>query len=225
MRKIIIALFFCLIVAFCPINDAFAINRTLLISEVLATPQSEVKIQLSITNASQLANADILLTYDQSILDLKNVRANSLFPNLNLTYNSDPPDKISIKITAKPPILNGAGPLVDMIFTIKPNSPIGAEALIQFKEANVYDADKQPIEINLQDGGVKLIESCVKGDVYKDGKIDSRDAILTLQISAGIIAPTPYQVCAADVNGDGTITAKDASKILRIAVELDPPIE
>jgi len=225
MRKIIIALFFCLIVAFFPINAVFAVNRILLISEVLATPQSEVKIQLSITDASQLASAEIMLTYDQSILDLKSAKANSLFPNLNFTYNANLPGEISMKMTAKPPILNGAGPLIDVIFAVKPNAPIGAEALIQFKEVNVYDADKQPIEANLRDGWVKIIESCVKGDVYKDGKIDAKDAILVLQISAGIVPPTPYQVCAADINGDGVITAKDAIRILRIAAELDPPIK
>jgi hypothetical protein len=62
---------------------------------------------------------------------------------------------------------------------------------------------------------------CVEGDVNGDGEIRSNDAMLVLQIAAGLMEPTAYQECAADVNGDSKVRSNDAMIILRTAAGLD----
>jgi len=62
-----------------------------------------------------------------------------------------------------------------------------------------------------------------KGDLNNDGEINSDDAILVLNIAAGLIEPTEDQKWAADMNGDGRIRSNDAILILREAAGLAAP--
>ena len=61
------------------------------------------------------------------------------------------------------------------------------------------------------------------GDSLCDGVIDSIDALVILQYSAGLIASKP---CAdnADVNGDGSADALDATLILQFVAGLLPKL-
>jgi len=63
----------------------------------------------------------------------------------------------------------------------------------------------------------------VKGDINNDGKVNSGDAILALQISANLLIPTDNQRVAADMNNDGKIGADDAILIIRKSVGLAAP--
>lgn len=60
----------------------------------------------------------------------------------------------------------------------------------------------------------------VLGDVDTDGKINSSDALLTLQKSVDMVELTSLQILAADVNGDGNINSSDALEILQYSVQL-----
>ena len=65
---------------------------------------------------------------------------------------------------------------------------------------------------------------CIKGDVNDDGEVKSNDAIICLQIAAGIIEPIDdRQFCAADMNCDGEIKSNDAILILKKAAGIPVP--
>lgn len=53
-----------------------------------------------------------------------------------------------------------------------------------------------------------------------DGKVDIKDATLSLQIAVGNINPTDQQKVAGDVNHDGKLDLKDTTLILKKAVGL-----
>ncbi len=62
----------------------------------------------------------------------------------------------------------------------------------------------------------------VRGDVDKNGKIDTDDARITLRAAAGLCVLEGKEVlAAADVLGDGTTGINDARKILRVAAKLE----
>ncbi len=61
------------------------------------------------------------------------------------------------------------------------------------------------------------------GDVNDDRQINAADAILVLQIAAGLVEPTESQRLAADMDGNGEIRANDAIIVLRKVVGLAAP--
>ena len=60
----------------------------------------------------------------------------------------------------------------------------------------------------------------IKGDVNKDGRIDSVDASLVLNYNVQDKALTAEQIVIADVNEDGRVNSKDSSLILQMNVGL-----
>lgn len=72
------------------------------------------------------------------------------------------------------------------------------------------------------------------GDVNGDGKVDLSDAVLTAKMAVGLVKPNADQLRAADVSpvpgenrpiGDGVVTVRDATRILRYVVGLIPEAE
>lgn len=64
----------------------------------------------------------------------------------------------------------------------------------------------------------KVNSTSKKGDVNKDGSINSLDALLVLQHSVGIITLDSEKQALADVNKDKNINSLDALKILQYSV-------
>lgn len=197
------------------------IERRLTISDVISSPGKETVVNISMTDAGGVAGADIIIVYDKDLLSLKNVATTFLSEGMKLIFDEKVPGELALSIKGKE-ILNGAGPFIQITFTVSNKAPSNIDASIIFKEANVYDSRLKEIPMSLQDGRVRIIGGCLKGDADNDGVVSAKDAIIVLRISAGLKAPTPYEVCACDVNSDGAIRANDAIMVLRIAVGLEP---
>ena len=94
---------------------------------------------------------------------------------------------------------------------------IGTSATVVNNTSSIYSAPV--IKIDLQPDDAPIL----KGDVNFDGKITAVDASLVLteigNIAAGEPTFSPEQFEAADMDDDGMLTAKDASKILQIYAE------
>lgn len=59
------------------------------------------------------------------------------------------------------------------------------------------------------------------GDVNGDGKINAKDARITLRVAARLESINEMQKMAADINNDGAVTLADARILLRIYAKLD----
>ena len=64
-----------------------------------------------------------------------------------------------------------------------------------------------------------FLASFYPGDVNGDASVDLQDAILSIQIAAGIIPASPIYL-QADVNADGKIGLEEAFYALQTAAEL-----
>lgn len=100
---------------------------------------------------------------------------------------------------------------------------IGSEAFhncTSLKKISFKGTQAQWNSIEIDDYNSALLSvpvSFAKGDVNSDGKINSTDALLVLQISTGLIKLTSAQIKEADVNGDSKVNSTDALEILRIS--------
>ena len=73
---------------------------------------------------------------------------------------------------------------------------------------------------NVQSDGHISVKFRLRGDVDGDGRVNAKDAILTLRIAAGLITPDERQRKAADMSGDGVVKSNDAILVLRVAAGL-----
>ena len=200
---------------------------TLTIADVVAAPGQTFVVSMFINDATGLTGGDFVLNYDNSVLEFSNKASIAPdFKALNLAFKASSVGKIgeiTISIASATGMKSGSGKLIDFTFKPSASALVGKETQIEFKKAEIYDVSLKTIPIKTQTGKVKIGYTCVLGDVNADGKIDSRDVILTLRFAAQIIEPTPEEKCAADATGDGFIKSNDAIKILRLAVGLAAP--
>jgi formylglycine-generating enzyme required for sulfatase activity len=205
-----------------------AMDAPLLIMKVTsseASPGFQTTIQLSITDASGVASGDIMLKYDPNILTVSDVKGTPLVSGMAVTPNINVAGQIKIAMAGANAIPSGSGSLLDITFTVNSKATVGTETTIQLVDTSLYDELGKVIPMNFENGTIKIIQPCIKGDVNNDGNIKSNDATLILRIAAGLLEPNDYQKCAADVNGDGKIRSNDATIVLRKAAGLEAPVK
>ena len=86
-----------------------------------------------------------------------------------------------------------------------------AGEVLQYSDEQVFDCSNAVLNFKVSTGA-KL------GDVNKDSKINSSDALMILQNSVGLINLTKEQFSLADVTKDSNVNSSDALKILQYAV-------
>lgn len=83
--------------------------------------------------------------------------------------------------------------------------------MLMYSDDQKFDCSKATLKF-------KINSSTTLGDVNKDGKINSADALLVLQSSVGSINLDSEKKTLADVNRDGKVNSADALKILQFSV-------
>ena len=199
------------------------VGRVLSITSAEAAPGTSVTVHISITDATDMAGGDMTVKYDSSMITVDDVRTTDLVSGLSPTVNEGITGKIVIGMASMTGISSGSGALIDIDLTVNANAQIGTQTTLSFEEADIYNELGDVIPISLEDGVVKITEPGIKGDVNRDGKVRSNDAILTLRIATGQMTPTDYQQWAADMNGDGRVKSNDVILILRKATGLSTP--
>jgi len=205
------------------INKLIRTLKTISIASTEALPGSQFTTQLNINDATDISSGDITIKYDSNILSVSDIKSTPLTSNMNLTSNIGVSGQIKIAMAGAKAIPSGSGSLIDISFTVNSKANIGTETMIKLVDTSLYDELGNVIPMNFENGTIKIIQQCIKGDVNNDGNIKSNDATIILRIAAGLLEPNDYQKCAADVNGDGKIRSNDAMIVLRKAAGLEAP--
>lgn len=174
-----------------------------------STPDSEMQLPIRISDAENIGNMDITLTYDDSILSALALTTGAITSNSLFMHNIEP-GIINISLVDSDGI-NGDGSIAIITFEVIGDegdiSPLILSALANDRDAAVINMEIMNAYFSVED------EESLKGDVNGDGKITSADALLALQMAVGLIE----EDLVADMNNDGKVTSLDAAMILDIA--------
>ncbi|MDZ7339377.1 MAG: cohesin domain-containing protein [candidate division KSB1 bacterium] len=100
----------------------------------------------------------------------------------------------------------GNGPILQLKYTIKPNTPLGTSSNLVLSNVSISDANNQQVVPDLNNG----IFSYVKvGDLNGNGAVTKADLAIMADIVLGKTAPTPAQMLSGDVDHDGDIDLFD----------------
>ncbi len=203
-------------------SDALA-KMVLSIDSIEIQPGLQASVGLNMLDAPEVAGADIGIEYDASLITVTDVELTELASRLSALINTDTPGRIDIAM-AGVNVISGSGRLFDIKLIVDADAQVGTESVLSFVDSVVYDKSADVIPVEFRDGIVTIIGiEGIKGDVNKDGRVRSNDAILALNIATGSLEPTEYQEWAADMNGDGRVRSNDAILILREAAGLTAP--
>jgi hypothetical protein len=181
------------------------IGTTLIFESARAPHGSSVQIPITIKNAEEIGNMDLVLIYDPSVLTATDVIKGSLTQGSMFQSNIvDGTIRIAFVDTDG---ISGNGSVAYITFDVV--RELSTPLMIGSVRAN--DIDGEEVSITTINGVLTMGE--IKGDCNRDGEITAVDATMALQMSVGLLEVD----LVGDMNEDGEVTSSDAAEILRIA--------
>lgn len=168
-------------------------------------------------DVDQLAGMDLTFSWDPAVGSVYAVDLAPVSEGWSMEFNATP-GVVRVSMASLAPISTPqvATPLLSLRYQL--SSTTGSTP-ITITSVRAFDLSRRSIATVVMPG--MLYVQCDKGDPVDDAEVNSADAILTLQIAAGLYQPSPLELCAADMTNDGTVGAGDAVLVLRRAVGLD----
>ena len=188
----------------CPATgtSVYAEDRTL-------SPGSVVTIPIMICNAQDLANMDLGVTYDPSVLKFRSAEKGGL--NANSLFDSNMVSSGNLAISfASSSGMTGSASIAILSFDVIGQNGSTSPITITVKTASTGSGSA--ITVGTTPG--KFITGTPVTPSFDGGPVTARDALAALQMAVGKI-PTDMKY---DVTKDGSVNSADARAILVLAV-------
>ncbi len=151
-------------------------------------------------------NGVVTVTFDSAALTLTNVLVNGDYISVNQADGSVTFGYVKMDGFAANDVI------ATLVFDVQDTS--AASITVTYKEVNDTTPNFSK-EIELDGEGLL-------GDVNGDGKVDTTDAKLIMQLDLGLITENDLIMEVADVNGDGKVDTTDAKLIMQLDLGLIP---
>ena len=135
------------------VNEATA--KVVSASTASGKPGEQVQIDISINDWTDVAGGDITLSYESTKLSVVSAQKEPAF-GLSVIINTDTPVKVVITMAGYPGLPSGNGAIVNIIFQIAANAPVGVTPLT-FDKAQLYDEDGNNIPTTSTPGEVDIM--------------------------------------------------------------------
>ncbi|CAG0991961.1 MAG: cohesin domain-containing protein [Candidatus Methanoperedens sp.] len=170
-----------------------------------------VEIPIMMCNADNLANMDLTLNYDTSILKIKDITKGSLNQRAVFDWNEVSTGRLKISFAVKEEV-SGSGSIAVMIFDVLGNK--GATALIGGTVTTASKTGGITISVRVIPGTFTVGTPTINGDCNGDTKLDERDVLAALQMA---VEKRAVNMCY-DYNKDGKVDSSDARDMLKAVV-------
>jgi hypothetical protein len=175
-------------------------------------PGQDVVIPIMMCNARDVANMDLSITYDNSVLRFKSAVKGSL--NANTIFDSNNVgNTVKIAFAGKMGF-SGTGSIAILTFTVIGQNGSSSPITIHVNEGSTINGD--PVVASVQNGQVSVGNTNPNNPGGNPtGKPTSLDALKALQMSVGKLAVDMNY----DLTKDGKVTSADAREILKLVVQ------
>jgi len=110
---------------------------TLTVSEIPTMPGHTATVPITVDDATGIAGADMVLTYDPSPLTLTDVQTADLTSGFVLTWNEDPSGTVTIALAGTSGIAGGSGDLISLTFEVSESAPLGMVSRVRFQNCTL----------------------------------------------------------------------------------------
>jgi hypothetical protein len=193
--------------------------------DFVGAPGGAVSLFISAENATGVSGngLDVRVTYDKDLLEAVTVEKTSLTESFQIVDNASVADgQVNVSaVSLDGSLIQGRGALLELKFEVKDDAEIGSIGEHVFTDVRLYDATLSQLAVDFSDTAEFLVSNKYKlGDVSGNGEVDSLDALMALQHSAGLrtLQPDSPEFRAGDLNKDGVIDSSDVILIQELAV-------
>ncbi len=184
------------------------------IADAATTPNSSVTRPIMVENVTNLAAATVWLTYDPSVVVVRNVSAGDLGAVTTKIDNTIGKTAMTaVSTTGKSGNVAFANVVLRAEGQINATSPLTLSVIV------ITDPNGGAIPYTIS-SGTFTVSSVIKGDVNGDGAVNVVDALFVAQYTVGLRTLTSAQLAAADVNCDGNVNVVDSLFIAQYTVGL-----
>jgi len=189
-------------------------------SNIRIHPGGSIWIPIEISNAENVAGADIVLNYDSAVITATDARSTLMTNNFKVEFNADQNGQIKISLTEKDgKELNAeSGAMVEIKFAAKSDTPINTVSPLILAIAHLNDAYSRDFAASALKRDVKTVNGSITadyplGDVDHSGTVNLYDAVLALKALTGINENGIYT--DTEVGNNGKIGLEDVVYILQ----------
>lgn len=175
----------------------------------------KITVPVKLTGMTTLGNYDMTVTYDKTLLQVDEVVPFRTSDNFIVNTNTDG----IINVVYANELAGDDEFTGDVLFNITFTALAEGTSNIAVTVNELFGTSDTPVDYTVENGSVAVTKdttpTSTPGDVNKDGKVDSVDAAIVLKIASGIITDTtPYDMVAADCDGQTGVTVLDSVWIL-----------
>ena len=185
------------------IDDSEKVSIT--VESVSVRPGKEVIVPVKIGNNTGIAGLSFDISYDNTVLTLKDVTAGEGFSAGQISRNE------SVVNWYASDNISGDGILLNLVFESLENTPAGISTVSLSPhdgKNNLVDENSNPINAVYNAGNVEIITG-LAGDVNEDEDLTIGDVVLLNRHVLGKSLLVENLLELADVNGDGDVTIGD----------------
>jgi len=199
-------------------------KRFVYIPRIYGLPGDTITVTFFADTVSAISGGDVTIKFDAETLTAFKMQSTKYTRDFLIVANLDTPGVAHVSLASARAASGGPGGLFNIKMLVKPAlpiPPIPQPRPLRLSYAALYTENGKAILLTKRDG--EFVLGRTRGDVNRDGRVNSADAILALRIAAGLLQPTPTQLADADMDGNGRVESIDASCMLHRAVGLDCP--
>lgn len=178
-----------------------------------------VTIPVKIAENPGIAGFKFKINYDKSTLVPVSIEKGTVLNAGTLTSNiQQSGDLASLDYVSafwsNPANVTANGEILRVTFKISENAKEGTYPVtISYETGDVTNQNYDDVELATENGSVK-VTNVVAGDVFKDGKVNTKDSVrLNQYLADWNVELSDYEKSAADVFKDGKINTKDSVKL------------
>ncbi|MGN0181555.1 MAG: leucine-rich repeat protein [Candidatus Ornithomonoglobus sp.] len=190
-------------------------------AKISACPGDIVEIPVTITGNPGIAAFSVSMSYDNTKLtpqsiSLGDALTGSIISNIQQTgVDLNSLDKVTAVWSSESDNAND-GTLYIVTFKVSDDAEEGETIPISlsYNEGDISNQSFEDITVNMTNGGITVESGILYGDIFADGKINSKDLVKLKQyIALWNVTLDSAELKAADVFPDGKINAKDVVKL------------
>jgi len=206
------------------ISTGAVAKRFIYIPKIYGLPGDTITVTVFADTVSTISGGDVTIKFDAEILKAVKLQSTKYTRDFLMVANLDTPGVAHVSLASARGAVGGTGGLFNIKMAVNPALPVPPAPQprpLKLAQVSFYTENGKAIPLTKRDG--EFILGRTRGDVNRDGRVNSADAILALRIASGLLIPTPAQLADADMDGNNRVESIDASCMLYQAVGLDCP--